>query len=236
MSSIQRRCGVFVALLCAAAAASAKPAAAEPSVTPRDDDYAGWLKKFSLRDVVLGTPLSAFPKLTPHQAAIDKAHVSAGSSSDPRVAGYEMVLNAKECANRTDCDINGGGEMNMALGEWRGGVEFLRVFPTLTESKRIYRVEFRFHNDDVVEKTSKLGTALIAKYGEPYTWDQRIEWHAPQYHPPDGGLMVTLSCDNHDKWCLLVAEDAVLRWTEEKKQEQLDSDRKKAKAAPPPKF
>ena len=194
-----------------------------------DGGVAAARKQFSVRDIQIGMKLADFRDFKPHQAAIERAHVSASSDA------FETVLNEKECAERADCAINGGEEMNTSLGEWRQGVDFVRVYPTNTDSKRIWKVEYRFHTSDNFDRTSKLGTALLARYGEPYKFERGTgEWHSSFYHPPEGGLMVEIECSS--TVCDLRAEDSMLRWTEEKKQEQLDHDKQGKSAAPPPKF
>ena len=192
-------------------------------------DVAAARKQFSVKDVQIGMKLADLAGFKPHQAAIDRAKILAASDA------FEKILDEKECADRPDCGLNSGEETNTNLGEWREGVDFLRVYPTKTDSKRIWKVEYRFHNSDVFARTSKLGAALIARYGEPYKFERGTgEWHSSFYVPPDGGLMVEIECES--KNCDLRAEDAALRYTEEKKQEQLDQDKQRKSAPPPPKF
>ncbi len=208
--------------------ANAGPQQGQPAAGGTDE-LAAARKKYSIKDLQTGMKLSDLSGFKPHQAAIDQAHMAASND------GFEKLLNEKECGERPDCTINYGQEMNTSMGEWREGVEFLRVYPTKTDSKRIWKIEYRFHNSDVFEPTSKLGAALIARYGEPYKFERGTgEWHSQFYVPPDGGLYVEIECGS--KNCDLRVEDAVLRYSEEKKQEQIDQDKQRKAAPPPPKF
>ena len=185
----------------------AATASADPSPpsAPTGDRAELW-KRYAVRDIVLGTPLARLRGFT-----CDASH-----------GVCEKILNPAIC--ETACDV--------AQDE---RLEYLRVTPAATDTKRIYRIEYRFRTSDYLSPDSSLGRALISKYGKPEALEpeyrQRALWQGA--HGSEGP-QVEISCASGT--CTVVAEDRELAYAEEQQQRQIDIARQKAHAGPPPKL
>ncbi len=132
--------------------------------------YADNYKRFPVRDVTLGTPLAKVTGMTceakPHQAGRTCVQFL-----DPKCKGrttkVALASMNTPIPKGKGCFYNTVGGSTYLDGEKTEPVlESFAITGTPTDSAVIYRIEYTFP-DNVLDTDSKLGQALITKYGKP---------------------------------------------------------------------
>lgn len=218
----------------ASSSSSSSPAASSPS-SSHADHQAAWAR-FTLRELRINTET-------------DKV---AGFTCDANVGKYRhtcVKFLDDRCTNRPtkigpvsfSSDLPAGQScfMDSSTGATyldrkivQPPLSSLSVVGTDTRVPRTYEIHFTFAKD-VLGDDSKLGKALIAKYGPPDYKNYPIQmvWNAGDAH-------LRASCGTtegpHGEYCALAVDDTSVLDVEREKQKQADDEQRRRDAPPPP--
>jgi hypothetical protein len=227
---------IFLALMVVHGVAAAEPKKIVPGTYP--EKVSAW-KKFAIQGIAIGTPLSKLTGFTCSDQPAVPGGIVCVKFIDPRCAQRPTkIKNAaylKDVPAGSSCFMDGNTNSTYLDRKAMAPPLFsVAVQGTETTNPIVYRVSFTFAKD-VVDNQSKLGQALVAKYGKPTSTNEPMSWSWT-----DGDVTLGVMCGAIEgptgEFCTLYSEDLPMHFAERSIQEAADDAAKHTSAPPPPKL
>ena len=195
-------------------------------------------KRFTVKDVALGGELSKTAGFTcgpdPTLRGFSTYRPTCVRFLDERCKERPHKIN--QTSSQDDypkgqvCFMDAGNQGTYLDGKYMSPpLQAIAIVGTDTDSHRIYEIDYAFARD-VLATDSKLGKALIEKYGQPTTTNgEQMDWTA-------GSVRMSAWCTDNEHQCQIRISDDSLLEAERGKQKAHDDAKAKHDAPAPPSF